>query len=89
MLNESELKTLQNIESKYYMQPMLKAIKADLDTQKITLQSCFNHLYEYLVVSKQQVENLIQARIAKGEITDASQARKSIAGGAFLGVFTK
>lgn len=40
MLNESELKTLQDIESKYYMQPMLEAIKADLDAQKITLQSC-------------------------------------------------
>lgn len=72
MLNESELKTLQDIDSKYYMQPMLEAIKADLDAQKITLQSCFNHLYEYLVNSKQKVENLIQARIAKGEIKDAS-----------------
>lgn len=83
MLNESELKTLQDIESKYYMQPMLEAIKADLADEKITLQSCFNHLYDYLINSRQNVENLIQARIAKGEIKDASQARKSIAGGAF------
>lgn len=83
MLNNDELKTLQNIENKYYMKPILKAISADLRTGKITLQDCFNHLYEYLIDSKNAVENLIQERIAKCEIKDASQARKSIAGGAF------
>lgn len=83
MLNQNERKTLQDIENKYYMKPMLEAIKADLNAQKITLQSCFNHLYNYLVSSKEKVENLIQERITKGEIQDASQARKSIAGGAF------
>ena len=83
MLNNDELKTLQDIEDKYYMKPILKAISADLRTGKITLQDCFNHLYEYLIDSKNAVENLIQERIAKCEIKDASQARKSIAGGAF------
>ena len=83
MLNNDELKTLQDIENKYYMKPILKAISADLRTGKITLQDCFNHLYEYLIDSKNAVENLIQERIAKCEIKDASQARKSIAGGAF------
>lgn len=83
MLNNDELKTLQDIENKYYMKPILKAISADLRTGKITLQDCFNHLYEYLINSKNAVENLIQERIAKGEIKDASQARKSIAGVAF------
>lgn len=83
MLNNDELKTLQDIENKYYMKPILKAISADLRTGKITLQDCFNHLYEYLIDSKNAVENLIQERIAKGEIKDTSQARKSIAGGAF------
>lgn len=83
MLNNDELKTLQDIENKYYMKPILKAISADLRTGKIKLQDCFNHLYEYLIDSKNAVENLIQERIAKCEIKDASQARKNIAGGAF------
>lgn len=83
MLNQSEIKALQEIESKYYMQPILKAISTDLNNKKITLATCFNHLYEYLVNSKEAVEKLIQARVARGEIRDASQARKSIAGGAF------
>ena len=83
MLNQSEIKALQEIESKYYMQPILKAISTDLNNKKITLATCFNHLYEYLVNSKEAVEKLIQARFARGEIRDASQARKSIAGGAF------
>lgn len=83
MPNASELKTLQDIENKYYMKPIVSAINADLRTGKITLQNCFNHLYEYLINSKNAVENLIQEKIKKGEIKDASQARKSIAGGAF------
>lgn len=83
MLNQSEIKALQEIESKYYMQPILKAISTDLNNKKITLVTCFNHLYEYLVNSKEAVEKLIQTRVARGEIRDASQARKSIAGGAF------
>lgn len=83
MLNQSETKALQEIESKYYMQPILKAISTDLNNKKITLITCFNHLYEYLVNSKEAVEKLIQGRVARGEIRDASQARKSIAGGAF------
>ena len=83
MLNKTELKALQDIESKYYMQPMLSAINADLKAEKLTLKELFNHLYEYLTNSQKAVESLIQARIARGEIKDASQARKSIAGSAF------
>lgn len=83
MLNSNEIKTLREIESKYYMQPMLEAIKDDIQSQTHTLQEIFNHLYSYLVNCKSEVENLIQDRIARGEITDASQARKSIAGSAF------
>lgn len=83
MLNNDEQKTLQDIENKYYMKPILDSINADLSVGKITLQNCFNYLYNYLVDSKDAVETLIQKRITKGEIKDASQARKSIAGGAF------
>jgi len=83
MLNHNELELLQNIESKYYMRPMIEAINMDIANKKYSLQEVFNHLYDYLISCKEAVENLIQNRIKKGEIKDASQARKSIAGGAF------
>lgn len=83
ILDNIELKTLQEIESKYYMQPMLERINQDINNQTLRLQDIFNHLYDYLIGCKEEVENLIQARIKKGEIKDASQARKSIAGSAF------
>lgn len=83
MLNQTESEILENIESKYYMQPMIKMINTDIACKKYTLQEIFNHLYDYLVNCKELVENLIQARIQKGEIKDAAQARKSIAGSAF------
>lgn len=34
MPNQSEIKALQEIESKYYMQPILKAISTDLNNKK-------------------------------------------------------
>lgn len=43
----------------------------------------FDNLYSYLVYSKDSVESLIQSRVQKGEIINASQARKSIVGSAF------
>lgn len=83
MLNKNELKTLQKIEEKYYMKPMLDSIQADINSKKITLQKIFDYLYNYLTDSKDKVEKLIQKRIQKGEIKDASQARKGITGNAF------
>lgn len=83
MLSKIEIKTLQEIESKYYMQPMIAKINADISTKTLSFQEIFNHLYGYLVDCKDEVDNLIQKRIQKGEIKDASQARKSIAGSAF------
>lgn len=83
MLNKDEIKTLQDIESKYYMQPMIAKINADISTETLNLQEVFNHLYAYLVGCKDEVETLIQTRIQQGKIKDASQARKSIAGSAF------
>lgn len=83
MLNKDEIKTLQEIESKYYMQPMIVKINVDISTKTLSFQEIFNHLYGYLVDCKDEVETLIQKRIQEGEIKDASQARKSIAGSAF------
>ena len=88
MLNKNELKDLQEIENKYYMQPILKTIKTDLENQKISLQKCFDNLYSYLINSKQDIDKLLEERVKKGEIKDANQARKSIAGSAFSNLIT-
>lgn len=83
MLNKNEIKTLQGIESKYYMQPMLESIIKDLKNNKLNLQEVFNNLYGYLLDSKEAVEKLLKERVNRNEIKDISQARKSIAGSAF------
>ena len=83
ILNKTEIKTLQEIESKYYMQPILDYILQDIKSNNREWQKVFDNLYSYLVNSKNLVENLIQVRVQNGVIKDASQARKSIAGQAF------
>ncbi|WP_236096800.1 BsaWI family type II restriction enzyme [Helicobacter magdeburgensis] len=83
MLNKIEIKTLQEIENKYYMQPMLESIIKDLKNNKLNLQEVFNNLYGYLLNSKDAVEKLLKERVDRNEIKDISQARKSIAGSAF------
>lgn len=44
MLNTLEIKILQEIENKYYMQPILNLIEQDLRNNKL-LQEVFNNLY--------------------------------------------
>ncbi|MBD5168336.1 MAG: hypothetical protein HDT11_05555 [Helicobacter sp.] len=83
MLDKTEIKTMQNIESKYYMQPMLAKIRTDIVNETCQLQDIFNRLYDYLMGCRDEVESLIQKKIERGEIRDASQARKSVAGSAF------
>lgn len=83
MLNKIEIKTLREIENKYYMQPMLESIIKDLKNNKLNLQEVFNNLYGYLLNSKEAVEKLLKERVNRNEIKDISQARKSIAGSAF------
>lgn len=82
MLNKDETKILKDIESKYYMQPMLNAIKQDMEN-KLRQNEIFNRLYDYLIDSKKEVDNLLEQRVQNGEIKDIKQARKSIAGSAF------
>lgn len=63
MLNKIEIKTLQEIENKYYMQPMLESIIKDLKNNKLNLQEVFNNLYGYLLNSKEAVERLLKERV--------------------------
>lgn len=83
ILNKEEIKTLQVIENKYYMKPMIELIQNDLNNNIISIYKTFNNLYSYLTSSNKNVEKLIAERVARGEIKDIQQAKKSIAGQAF------
>lgn len=83
ILNKTEIQTLQEIESKYYMKPILDSILHDVTSQNREWHKVFDNLYSYLMDSKDLVEKLIQIRVQNGVIKDASQAKKSIAGQAF------
>ncbi|WP_232088890.1 hypothetical protein [Helicobacter suis] len=74
---------LKDIESKYYLQPILKLIKRDVDSAKVSWSGIFDRLYQYMIESKVAVDALIEERVNDRKIRDASQARKSIAGNAF------
>ena len=81
-MNDLEIKRKKEIESKYYMNPILgefnKRVKSKEDYGKI-----FSYLHEILVNSKSKIDDLLEKRKERGEIKDVSQARRSIAGAAF------
>lgn len=83
MLNKTELNDIQNIESKYYMKPMIKAINLDISKNNVKWNEVFDKLYNYLENNKNAVKELTQKRVKEGIITNSEQAIKSIAGGAF------
>ena len=83
MLNQSELNDIQNIESKYYMKPIIESINKDILKNNIKWQEVFDKLYNYLENNKNAVKELTQKRVKEGKITNLEQAIKSIAGGAF------
>ncbi len=83
MLSVNETNMLKDIESKYYLQPILKLIKRDVDSAKVSWSGIFDRLYQYTIESKVAVDALIEERVNDRKIRDASQARKSIAGNAF------
>lgn len=84
MLNREELKEIENIESKYYMSPLIKRLNNYVNCNNCTL--AFNYLYNVIVDSKKEVEDLIEDRIKKKEIKDKNQASKSIVGNAFQSI---
>lgn len=84
MLNREELKEIENIESKYYMSPLIKRLNNYVNCNNWTL--AFNYLYNVIVDSKKEVEDLIEDRIKKKEIKDKNQASKSIVGNAFQSI---
>lgn len=83
MLNIIELNDIQNIESKYYMKPIIDAINLDISKNNLKWYEVFDRLYNYLENNKDTVKELTQKRVKEGKIKNSEQAIKSIAGGAF------
>lgn len=84
MINKYEIKEIQNIESKYYMIPLIKRINNYAKNNNWILS--FDYLYNVIVDSKEDVDKLIDNRVKNKEIEDRNQARKSIAGNAFQSI---
>lgn len=81
---EINIKTLTEIESRYYFTPIKDGLeeKATETGEKNAL----NYLTEVMQTATSKVEKLIQARIKKKIISNADQARKTIAGNGFQGL---
>ena len=80
------LKELQNI---YYMEPIKLRIDQWVEAAEnpqIGWIEVLNHLNEILRNAQNDVEQLLDERLATGEIKDKSQARKSVVGNAFSNV---
>ncbi|WP_300711399.1 BsaWI family type II restriction enzyme [uncultured Brachyspira sp.] len=81
MLNKEELKEIENIKSKYYMMPLINRL--NIYAENNNWVSAFNYLYNVIIDSKEDVDELLESRVRNGEIKDKSQARKSIVGNEF------
>ncbi|WP_295162461.1 hypothetical protein [uncultured Brachyspira sp.] len=84
MINKEEFKEIKNIESKYYMKPLINRLNCYVKNNNWIL--AFNYLYNIIVDSKEDVDKLLENRIKNKEIRDKSQAKKSIAGNAFQSI---
>ncbi len=82
-LNTDEKKDLEQIESLYYMKPILKKLEIFIQTQKSNYKLAFNKIYDIFLETEKDVRKLLQQRQTNKEIQDVSQAMKSIAGNAF------
>lgn len=80
-LRKDELDMYQSIVDKYYMKPVILKISEAIGEKGI-LQT-FDYLHPIFLSTKESVDVLLEARKAKGEIKDVSQARKSVVGSMF------
>lgn len=81
---EINIKTLSEIENRYYF----TSIKEGLEAKAIETgeKNALNYLTEVMQSATSKVEKLIQARIRDKIISSADQARKTIAGNGFQGL---
>ncbi|MFH1824568.1 MAG: BsaWI family type II restriction enzyme [Candidatus Firestonebacteria bacterium] len=85
-LNEAEILQIEEIQTKYYMNPILRRIEKYVEmkkSKKLAWINSFDEIYKLMLESKDDVEKLLIKREKLGEIKSKDQARKSIAGSVF------
>ncbi len=80
-LDKSELGALKDIESKYYMPPVIKRL--DNLIKEKSYKEAFSYLHPTIVDANKDVHKLIEDRKTKGLIRDISQASKTVVGAIF------
>lgn len=78
------IKTKSEIEGRYYFEPIKEELEAK--TAKVGYKNALNYLTEVMQTATSKVEGLIQSRLNEGIISNADQARKTIAGNGFQGL---
>jgi len=81
MLNNEELKTLNEISNKYYMSPIIKRL--DIIIEKYGSTESFNYLHQTIRDAQNDVMKIIKKRKRDGIIKDVSQASKIVVGSIF------
>lgn len=81
---ETNIKAISEIESRYYFAPIKDGLEQK--TKKIGEIKALNYLTEIMQKATSKVEKLIQTRIRDKIISNADQARKTIAGNGFQGL---
>lgn len=83
---EINQKVFEDIEGRYYFTPLKKNFKKKV--KEVGAEKALSCLTEVMQSSTEEVEKIIEKRIKSGEINDASQTRKAVAGNGFQGLVT-
>jgi type II restriction enzyme len=81
---ETNQKSFEDIEKRYYFAPIKENFEDKV--KQIGAANAISYLTEIMQNSTAVVEQIIQERIENGEIKDASQTRKAVAGNGFQGL---
>lgn len=88
-LSKSEFLRINEIQTKYYMKPILERIDKFVKTgktNKLMWIKVFDEIHKLMIESKEDVEKHLIRREKSGEIKSKDQARKSIAGAVFTNI---
>ncbi|WP_448517913.1 BsaWI family type II restriction enzyme [Rhodoflexus sp.] len=81
---ETNQKVFKDVEGRYYFDPIKKNFEKKV--KEVGAEKAISYLTEIMQSSTAEVEKIIQKRIKSGEINDASQTRKAVAGNGFQGL---
>lgn len=81
---ESNQKVFEDIKERYYFEPIKQNFERKV--KEVGIEKAISYLTEIMQNSTKEVEKIIQERIKSGEIKDASQTRKAVAGNGFQGL---